>query len=262
MARVAMAPAPLRVLIVDDEPYAREWLRQGLASAPDLVIVGECGDGGSAVDSILKLKPDVVFLDVQMPGVDGFGVLELVPDSECPQVIFTTAYEQYAVRAFEANAVDYLLKPIRPERLSESVQRARSHARRGDGETMRGALKAVLAEVRKEDAENRWLLIRKDGHSVFLRIEDIDWIEAARNSVVLHAGKEKYAYREPISSVADRLDPATFFRIHRSTIVNINRIRKIDPWFHGEYAVTLADGTRLMMSEPYRKRLKEFRRLT
>lgn len=252
---------PLKVLIVDDEPYAREWLREGLASEPDLEIVGECGDGKSAVDSIRRLTPDVVFLDVQMPGLDGFGVLEQVADLECPQVVFTTAYEQYAVRAFEAHAVDYLLKPIRPERLREAVERARGLARQG-AEAMRGALRAVLAEVRREETGNRWLLVKKNDHSIFLRIEDIDWVEASRNSVILHAGKEKYSYRETISSVADRLDPSTFFRIHRSTIVNINRIRKIDPWFHGDYAVTLADGTRLTMSEPYRKRLKEFRRIS
>ena len=252
---------PLKVLIVDDEPYAREWLRQGLATEEDLEIVGECGDGNAAVDAIVKLKPDVVLLDVQMPGTDGFGVLDLVPEADCPQVIFTTAFEQYAVRAFEAHAVDYLLKPIRPERLREALQRARKHANGADSESMRTALRAVLADVRREEGQGRWLLIKKDNHSLFLKLEDIDWVEASRNSVILHAGKEKYSYREAISSVASRLDPAVFFRIHRSTIVNVNRIRKIDPWFHGEYAVTLNDGTRLMMSEPYRKRLKEFRRL-
>jgi len=254
-------PAPLKVLIVDDEPYARDWLRQTLASEEDLEIVGECGDGNSAVDAIVKLKPDVVLLDVQMPGTDGFGVLDLVPQADCPQVIFTTAFEQYAVRAFEAHAVDYLLKPIRPERLREALQRARRLAAGADSEAMRSALRAVLVDVRREEAQGRWLLIKKDNHSLFLKIEDIDWVEASRNSVVLHAGKEKYSYREAISAVAARLDTDVFFRIHRSTIVNVNRIRKIDPWFHGEYAVTLADGTRLMMSEPYRKRLKEFRRL-
>jgi two-component system LytT family response regulator len=258
---VPVSAEPLKVLIVDDEPYAREWLRQGLSSEENLEIVGEAGDGSAAVDAILRLKPDVVLLDVQMPGVDGFGVLDAIPDTDCPQVIFTTAFEQYAVRAFEAHAVDYLLKPIRPERLRESLERARKLAHQGDSDEMRNALRAVLSDVRREEAQSRWLLVKRDNHSLFLKLEDIDWVEASRNSVVLHAGKEKYTYREAISSVAARLDPASFFRIHRSTIVNVNRIRKIDPWFHGEYAVTLADGTRLMMSEPYRKRLKEFRRL-
>jgi len=197
-----------------------------------------------------------------MPGLDGFGVLELVPESECPQVIFTTAFEQYAVRAFEAHAIDYLMKPIRPERLRESLERAKKFARQGDRDAMRSALRAALAEARREEAQSRLLLIKKGDHSVFLRLEDVDWIEAARNSVVIHTGKEQYSYREPISSVAGRLDAAVFFRIHRSTIVNVNRVRKIDPWLHGEYCVTLNDGTRLTMSEPYRKRLKEFRRLS
>jgi len=251
----------IRTLIVDDEPLAREWVRNGLQSEPELEIVGECGDGFEAVKAIATDKPDLVLLDVQMPGLDGFGVLASVDSADMPAVIFVTAFDRYALKAFEAHAVDYLMKPFSGERLHEAVERARAAIDKSASKNLKAALHALLHDIQKERAYPEWLLIKKDDRSVFLRIEDIDWIESARNNVRLHVGKEVYVYHETTNGIEARLDPRNFFRIHRSTIVNIDRIREMHPWFNGDYAVTLKDGTRLTLSSTYRERLKDFRRL-
>src|SRR5215471_10823727 len=251
----------IRTLIVDDEPLAREWVRNGLQSEPELEIIGECGDGFEAVKAIAADKPDLVLLDVQMPGLDGFGVLASVDSADMPAVIFVTAFDRYALKAFEAHAVDYLMKPFSGERLHEAVERARAAIDKSASKNLKAALHALLHDIQKERAYPEWLLIKKDDRSVFLRIEDIDWIESARNNVRLHVGKEVYVYHETTSGIEARLDPRHFFRIHRSTIVHIERIKDMHPWFNGDYAVTLKDGTRLTLSSTYRERLKDFRRL-
>jgi two-component system LytT family response regulator len=251
----------IRTLIVDDEPLAREWARNGLQDEPDLEIIGECGDGFEAVKTIAAEKPDLVLLDVQMPGLDGFGVLASVDAEDLPAVIFITAFDRYALKAFEAHAVDYLMKPFSGERLHEAVERARAEIDRSSSTNLKATLHALLEDIQRERAYPEWLLIKKDERSVFLRVEDIDWIESARNNVRLHAGKEIYVYHETTSGIESRLDPRHFFRIHRSTIVNIERIREMHPWFNGDYSVTLKDGTRLTLSSTYRERLKDFRRL-
>ena len=251
----------IRALIVDDEPLAREWVRSGLQNEPDLEIIGECGDGFDAVKTIAAEKPDLVLLDVQMPGLDGFGVLASVDAENLPAVIFITAFDRYALRAFEARAVDYLMKPFSRERLHEAVERARAALDRNSSRNLRAALDALLEGIQRERAYPEWLLIKKEDHSVFLRVADIDWIESARNNVRLHVGKEIYVYHETTNGIEARLDPRRFFRIHRSTIVNIDRIREMHPWFNGDYAVTLKDGLRLTLSSTYRERLKDFRRL-
>jgi len=251
----------IRALIVDDEPLAREWVRNGLQNEPDLEIIGECGDGFDAVKTIASEKPDLVLLDVQMPGLDGFGVLASVDAENLPAVIFITAFDRYALRAFEARAVDYLMKPFSRERLHEAVERARAALDRNSSRNLRAALDALLEGIQRERAYPEWLLIKKEDHSVFLRVADIDWIESARNNVRLHVGKEIYVYHETTNGIEARLDPRRFFRIHRSTIVNIDRIREMHPWFNGDYAVTLKDGLRLTLSSTYRERLKDFRKL-
>jgi two-component system LytT family response regulator len=251
----------IRTLIVDDEPLAREWVRNGLQDEPDLEIIGECGDGFEAVRTIAAEKPDLVLLDVQMPGLDGFGVLASVDAEDLPAVVFITAFDRYALKAFEAHAVDYLMKPFSGERLHEAVERARAEIERSSSTDLRATLHALLEDIQRERAYPEWLLIKRDERSVFLRVEDIDWIESARNNVRLHVGKEVYVYHETTSGIEARLDPRHFFRIHRSTIVNIERIREMNPWFNGDYAVTLKDGTRLTLSSTYRDRLKDFRRL-
>ncbi len=251
----------IRTLIVDDEPLAREWVRNGLQDEADVEIIGECGDGFEAVKAISDQKPDLVLLDVQMPGLDGFGVLASVDAADLPSVIFITAFDRYALKAFEAHAVDYLMKPFSGERLHEAVERARGEIDRSSSKDLKFALHALLEDIQRERTYPEWLLIKKDERSVFLRVADIDWIESSRNNVRLHVGKEIYVFHETTTGIEARLDPKHFFRIHRSTIVNIERIREMHPWFNGDYAVTLKDGTRLTLSSTYRERLKDFRRL-
>jgi two-component system LytT family response regulator len=251
----------IRTLIVDDEPLAREWVRNGLQEEADVEIVAECGDGFEAVKAVTELKPDLMVLDVQMPGLDGFGVLASLEPQDLPAVIFVTAFDRYALKAFEAHAVDYLMKPFSSERLHEALERARAQVDRSSSSDLKAALSALLEDIQRERAYPEWLLIKKDDRSVFLRVADIDWIESSRNNVRLHVGKEIYVYHETTSGIEAKLDPKKFFRIHRSTIVNIEKIKEMHPWFNGDYAVTLKDGTRLTLSSTYRERLKEFRRL-
>lgn len=251
----------IRTLIVDDEPLAREWVRNGLQEEADVEIVAECGDGFEAVKAVTELKPDLMVLDVQMPGLDGFGVLASLEPQDLPAVIFVTAFDRYALKAFEAHAVDYLMKPFSSERLHEALERARAEVDRSSSRDLKAALNALLEDIQRERAYPEWLLIKKDDRSVFLRVADIDWIESSRNNVRLHVGKEIYVFHETTSGIEAKLDPKKFFRIHRSTIVNIEKIKEMHPWFNGDYAVTLKDGTKLTLSSTYRERLKEFRRL-
>jgi two-component system, LytTR family, response regulator len=251
----------IRTLIVDDEPLAREWVRNGLQDEPDIDIVAECGDGFEAVKAVTELQPDLMLLDVQMPGLDGFGVLASLEAQDLPAVIFVTAFDRYALKAFEAHAVDYLMKPFSSERLHDAVERARTQIDRSSERDLKAALHALLEGVQRERAYPEWLLIKKEDRSVFLRVADIDWIESSRNNVRLHVGKEIYVFHETTTGIESKLDPKKFFRIHRSTIVNIEKIKEMHPWFNGDYAVTLKDGTKLTLSSTYRERLKEFRRL-
>jgi two-component system LytT family response regulator len=251
----------LRTVIVDDEPLAREWVRNGLQDEPDIEIVAECGDGFEAVKAVTELKPDLMLLDVQMPGLDGFGVLASLEAQDLPAVIFVTAFDRYALKAFEAHAVDYLMKPFSSERLHDAVERARTQIDRSSEQDLKAALHALLEDIQRERAYPEWLLIKKEDRSVFLRVADIDWIESSRNNVRLHVGKEIYVFHETTTGIESKLDPKKFFRIHRSTIVNIEKIKEMHPWFNGDYAVTLKDGTKLTLSSTYRERLKEFRRL-
>jgi two-component system LytT family response regulator len=251
----------IRTLIVDDEPLAREWVRNGLQDEPDIDVVAECGDGFEAVRAVTELRPDLMLLDVQMPGLDGFGVLASLEAQDLPAVIFVTAFDRYALKAFEAHAVDYLMKPFSSERLHDAVERARAQIDRSSERDLKAALHALLEDIQRERAYPEWLLIKKEDRSVFLRVADIDWIESSRNNVRLHVGKEIYVLHETTTGIESKLDPKKFFRIHRSTIVNIEKIREMHPWFNGDYAVTLKDGTKLTLSSTYRERLKEFRRL-
>ena len=251
----------IRTLIVDDEPLAREWVRNGLQDEPDIDVVAECGDGFEAVRAVTELRPDLMLLDVQMPGLDGFGVLASLEAQDLPAVIFVTAFDRYALKAFEAHAVDYLMKPFSSERLHDAVERARAQIDRSSERDLKAALHALLEDIQRERAYPEWLLIKKEDRSVFLRVADIDWIESSRNNVRLHVGKEIYVFHETTTGIESKLDPKKFFRIHRSTIVNIEKIREMHPWFNGDYAVTLKDGTKLTLSSTYRERLKEFRRL-
>ena len=251
----------IRALIADDEPLAREWIRNGLSADPDVEVVGECHDGLEAVAAIERHQPDLVLLDVEMPGLNGFGILERVRTERSPAVIFITAYDQYALKAFDARAVDYLMKPISPERLNEAVARAKAHCERTSSQELRTALVSLVREVQRDRSYPEWLLLKEEGRSFFVHVPDIDWIESSRNNVLLHVGKQKHVCHETTAGMEAKLDPRRFLRIHRSAIVNIERIQELHPWFNGDYTVLLRDGTRLTMSSTYRERLKDFRRL-
>ncbi len=249
--------AKLRVLIVDDEPLAREKIAALLAEDADIEIIGEYGNGLAAVAAIEAQSPDLVFLDVQMPELDGFGVLESVAAEFMPFVIFVTAYDRYALRAFEAQALDYLLKPFDQDRLGKALQRAKRQIERERASGVNQQLVALLADLKAKPKMLERLVIKSGGRVFFLRAEEIDWIEAAANYVQLHVGQESHLLRETINSLAARLDPDKFLRIHRSIIVNIERIKELHPWFHGKYAIVMRDGTQLTSSRGYREHLQK-----
>ncbi|BCS31193.1 DNA-binding response regulator [Luteitalea sp. TBR-22] len=250
----------LRTLIVDDEPLARERVRMMLGMHDDVAVIGEVGDGAQAVDAIRDQRPDLVFLDVQMPGVDGFGVLRALESDELPHVVFVTAYDQYALKAFEVHALDYVLKPFNAERFGQALQRARAAiARRHEGEAIvdRDHLRSLVASLTAEQREKQRIVVKSSGRVFFVKVDDIDWIEAEGNYVRLHMGAQSHLLRETMKGMESVLDTAQFIRIHRSTIVNADRIRELQPLFHGEYAVILRDGTRLVASRGPDNRLKK-----
>jgi two-component system LytT family response regulator len=231
-----------RVLIVDDEPLARERLRRLLQAEVNIDLVGECADGASAVATIRSTAPDLVFLDVQMPELDGFAVLEQLGPDKLPAVIFVTAYDQFALKAFEVHAVDYLLKPINADRLKQALQRALNHIQQRQTADLSRRLTALLADVSTGARPVARLAVKSSGKVVFIKVEDIDWVEASDNYVNLHIGSDSLLHRETMSSLESLLPAGKFMRISRSTIVNVDRIKELQPLFHGEYAVILRNG--------------------
>jgi two-component system LytT family response regulator len=245
-----------RVLIVDDEPLARERLRTLLAGEAEVEVVGECADGREAVEAIRNLAPELVFLDVQMPELDAFGVVEEVGADKMPPTIFVTAYDRHALRAFEVAALDYLLKPYDRERFQSALDRAKDRLRRDRAAGAPGQLTALLNEIEALRRPTDRIAVKVDGRILLLPVETIDWVEAAGNYSKLHVGSATHIIRETMSALEERLDPRRFARIHRSTIVNVERIRELQPHFHGDYVVVLRDGTELMMSRGYRAKLQ------
>lgn len=248
---------PIKTLIVDDEPLGRERLRTLLEGDRDIVVIGECSDGAEAVITLSETECDLVFLDVQMPTMTGLEVVEAIGPDRMPTVIFVTAYDRYALRAFEVHALDYLLKPFDRERLGKALERAKSHIRKDKTAEANQQLLALLEEVKPGRKALDRLVIKEGGRVFFLKMEEIDWIEAASNYVRLHVGVETHLVRETMNALESRLDASQFLRIHRSTIVNIERVQEFQPLFHGDYAVILKDGTQLTMSRTYRQRLPE-----
>lgn len=245
----------IRALIAEDEPLAREWLRDLLAAEPDIDVIAECGNGADAVESSIALKPDLLFLDVQMPELDGFGVLEALGDERPRCVVFVTAFDHYALKAFEVHALDYLRKPFDRERLQKTLERVRSEVDApADG---LGARLAALLETLEQPRRPERIAVKDNGKVYFLRVEEIDWVEAYGNYVKLHVGPQTHLLLQTMAGMESRLDPERFLRIHRSTIVNIDRIASLEPLFHGEYAVTLLDKTVVTLSRGYRERLQE-----
>ncbi len=237
----------IRVLIVDDEALARERVRTLLATDPGVTILGECTGGREAVEAILEHHPDLVFLDVQMPDLDGFQVLEALGD-DLPAIVFVTAYDEYAPRAFEVHALDYLLKPIEPERFGRALAHVRETLRDTDDRRLHDLLDALATR-------NDRLVIRTRGKVSFVKPSEIDWVEADGKHALLHAGKETHVVRQQLQRLETRLAPHGFMRVHRSAIVNVDRIKELEPWFHGEYVVILKDGTKLTSSAAHSEAL-------
>ena len=243
----------IRALIVDDEQLARQRVRLLLGEEPDIEVIDECEDGFEAVDQIQATRPDLVFLDVQMPDMDGFEVLRRVPQSLLPVVIFTTAYDQHALRAFEVNALDYLLKPFKPARFKESVQRARDLiANKHAGVAARGLL-AFLGQTPAPAGQLTRLAVKTPGRVTFVELDQIQAIEAAGKYAVVHVGKENHVLRETMSSLESHLPPQRFLRISRSVIVNIDQIRELQPMFNGENLVVLKNGKGYSITRPIRE---------
>ena len=249
--------SPIRALIVDDEPLARERVRTLLAGEADIELVGECGDGAEAVAAIERLTPDLLFLDVQMPEVDGFEVLEALPGPRLPAVIFITAYDRYALRAFDVHALDYLLKPFDRERFGLALDRARTELARPEaGVSVTRRVLELLESFRSERRHAARLVVRESGRVFFLRAAEIDWIEAVGNYARLHVGPRSHLLRETMKALESRLDPEQFVRIHRSRIANVERIRQLESSRRGDYVVVLSDGTHLASGRGYTERLQ------
>lgn len=249
----------LKAILVDDEPLARRRLRTLLKDHADVEIVAECASGREAVAAIRKGDFDVAFLDIQMPGVDGFGVIEQVGADKMPVVVFVTAHDEHALRAFEVNALDYLLKPFDERRLAVALRRARRQVelRAGGDAAFRERVRGVIADLRSPSPHRSRFAVKSSGRIYFVPVEEVDRVEAAGKYVRLHAGGEVHLHRASISQVETELDPRRFVRIHRSTIVNVHRIKELQPLFHGEFAVILTDGTELTLSRGYRGKLAE-----
>ena len=264
----------MRVLIVDDEVLARQRVRRLLQNESDVEIVGEAESGGEAVRMIRAQHPDLVCLDVQMPGLDGFGVLQEISGEPSPMILFITAYDEHAQRAFDVHAVDYVLKPLDEDRFKAAFDRARKQRAQAVAaerlgellETVRRLASGTSSADAKADAAPAAasngsyasrILVKADGRMFFVKTTEIDWIEADRNYVKLHVGTAAHTIRERISPLEETLDPRLVARIHRSTIVNLNRVREMQQWFSGDYVVILEDGTKLRLSRHYRDRVEK-----
>jgi two-component system LytT family response regulator len=247
----------MKILIVDDEPLARERVRRHLRDEPGVEIVGEAGNGREAVAVIEEKTPDLVFLDVQMPEMNGFDVLKALEENKIPAIVFTTAYDKYAIQAFEFHALDYLLKPFSRERFRRAVRHAREQL---ENSRQSGSIDERLVSLLENLKAKKYLeriVVKNSGRVFFIKTDEIDWIEAAGNYLKLHVGREAHLIRETMQSIEAKLDPEKFFRIHRSTLVQIDRIKELHPLFSGDYAVILRNGAELNLSRNYRDRLPE-----
>ena len=271
---------PMRVLIVDDEPIARRRISRLLKLEDDVEVVSEVGSGTDAVAAIREQRPDLVFLDVQMPDLDGFGVVSALGEPEqMPAIVFVTAYNEYAVKAFDVNAVDYVLKPFDGERFRSAFQRARTTLEQKNSAEAGRRIKALLEEVLGEQRAQALaaggtangatlaptvpraryldrLMVKHDGRVFFVKVSDVDWFEASGNYVRVHVGRVSHLIRETMHGIEAQLDPNLFARIHRAVIVNMDRIRELQPWFAGDYIVILRDGRQLKLSRTYREALQ------
>lgn len=245
----------IRTIIADDEGLARKKSRLLLAGESGVDVVAECENGEQTVAAVQAHKPDLLLLDVQMPDLDGFQVLDKIPADQMPVIIFTTAYDHYAIRAFETHALDYLLKPFNQERLHRAIGRVKDELLKSHEQSLKARILDLLSEAKPKSQQRRRLVIRTAGRVVFLDLTEVDWIEASANYVRLHVGKDSFLLREGIGHISAKLDPERFVRIHRSSIVNVSRIRELQPCDSGEYIAVLKDGKELSCSRGCRPQL-------
>jgi two-component system LytT family response regulator len=243
----------IKTLIVDDEPLARERIRTLLAKEPDIEVVGECADGDEALAAMKKRAVDLLFLDVQMPEMDGFEMLSRLGKDALPAVIFVTAYDQHALRAFEVHALDYLLKPFKQSRFKEAVQRVREMIGRRQTDDVSKRLAQLLGEHKAAPVYLQRLTVKENDRVLLVKVVQIEWIESAGNYVILHVGKQSHILRETLAALEAQLDPKLFLRISRSTLVNLDQVRELQPLFKGEYVVVLHDGKQLPMTRGIRE---------
>jgi two-component system, LytTR family, response regulator len=244
----------LTTLIVDDEPLARAGLRLLLAADADVASIDEAARGDEAVARIVDRRPDLVFLDVQMPEMDGFSVLERVGAARMPAVVFVTAHDRYAIQAFDINAIDYLLKPVTEERFAQALVRAKARLQSADEASAQ--IRALLETLSSPTPHVTRVAVRSAARIFFVEVDDVDWIQAAENYVELHVGRASHLLHVSMSALERALDPTSFLRIHRSLIVNVRRIRELEPAQHGEFVVTLKSGVRLQSSRTYHHKIK------
>jgi two-component system, LytTR family, response regulator len=247
----------IRAIIVDDEPLAREGISMRLKQEPDIELIHECKNGREAVNVIMRNSPDLVFLDIQMPTLGGFGVIEAVGIKRMPDIIFVTAYDEHALQAFEVHALDYLLKPIDGDRFTRALERARNRIKGKNLEAITKQLQNMMAALKNERKYIERLSIKSADRIMFVSVNDIDWIEAAGNYVKIHVGRESHILHLTMNNIENRLDTSKFLRIHRSTIVNAERIKELHIMFHGEYQVVLKDGTKVTSSRSYKETLQK-----
>jgi two-component system, LytTR family, response regulator len=248
----------VRAIIVDDEPLARDCVRLALQDETDSTIIEECATGEAAVEAIIAGRPDLVFLDVQMPGMNGFDVLEVVGPHRMPAVVFVTAYDEHAMRAFEVHAVDYVLKPFDDARFRDAVRHARRSLNAGRDSAARERLRRLLAERTDGTIGDGWttrIMVRVRDRIRVVNVDDVDWFESAGNYVRIRTGTDSYLVRRTLASMAESLDPARFVRVHRSTIINIGRVRELRPASGGDYIAFLEDGSQRRVSRAYRDAL-------
>ena len=247
----------LRALVVDDEELPRRRVADLVRARPELELVGEAGDGATALDLVAELRPDLVFLDIQLPELDGFQVIEALGDGPLPAVVFVTAYDEYAIRAFEVDAIDYLLKPITAERFAAAVDRVRARlAHRDAGDHAADPLRSLASRMTAGRGWATRFVARRGAKHYFVRVNDIDWIDADGNYVRLHTGERSHLIRDTMKAVESRLDPDRFVRIHRSAIVAIDAIASIEAREQGEYLVAMRGGARLVTSRGYAERVR------
>ena len=253
----------IRTVVVDDEKPARVRLTELLQREQDVELVGTASDGRDAIDILRKLKPDLLFLDVQMPQLDGFGVLQQLGPDELPVTILVTAYDKYAIQAFDAHAIDYLLKPFSDQRFDNAIKRARTYLTSADARSRADQLTAAAEERRSVDTRSGYLervVLKSNGAITFLDVDEVDWIEAAGVYVYLHAGQKSLLYRSSVTQLLQRLDPRRFVRIHRSAAVNASRIGALQPLSHGDFTLFLKNGTELALSRAYRSQVEAWLR--